>query len=133
VKQAKSAWINDSYWLVMPFKLKDSGVTLKYIGGDKTEDGAAAEKVQLTFDSVGDTPQNMYYVWLSPETQLVSQWAYYPKSDMDKPGFVLPWKNYKPHGKIMLSGDRGQRQLTDIQVFDKLPKSVFESFEKVNL
>jgi len=132
VKQAKSAWINDSYWLVMPFKLKDSGVTLKYIGGDKTEDGATADKVQLTFDSVGDTPQNKYYVWLSPETHLASQWAYYPKSDMDKPSFVLPWKNYKPYGKVLLSGDRGQRQLTDIQVFDKLPKSVFESFDKVN-
>ena len=30
--RAKSIWINDSYWLVMPFKLKDSGVTLKYLG-----------------------------------------------------------------------------------------------------
>ena len=25
----KAHWINDTYWLVMPFKLKDSGVTLK--------------------------------------------------------------------------------------------------------
>ncbi len=85
----------------------------------------------MTFDNVGDTPQNKYFVWLSPETQLVSQWAYYPKADMEKPDFVLPWKNYKSYGKVMLSGDRGQRQLTDIQVFDKLPKSVFESFDKV--
>ncbi len=131
VKQAKSAWINDSYWLLMPYKLKDSGVTLKYMGEETTEDGAAAEKIQMTFENVGDTPQNKYYVWLSPDTKMVTQWAYYPKADMDKPGFVLPWKNYKPYGKVMISGDRGQRQLTDIQVFDKLPKSVFESFDKV--
>ena len=29
-------WINDLYWLVMPFKLKDSGVTLKCLGEDTT-------------------------------------------------------------------------------------------------
>ncbi|MPR33361.1 DUF6503 family protein [Salmonirosea aquatica] len=133
VKQGKSAWINDAYWLVMPYKLKDSGVTLKYIGEDKTEDGTAAEKIQMTFDGVGDTPQNKYYVWFNPDSHLVTQWAYYAKADNEKPNFVLPWKTYKPYGKIMLSGDRGQRQLTDIQVFDKLPKSVFESFEKPTL
>lgn len=133
VKQGKSAWINDAYWLVMPYKMKDSGVTLKYMGEDKTEDGAAAEKIQMTFDNVGDTPQNKYYVWLSPDSHLVTQWAYYAKGDSEKPNFILPWKTYKPYGKIMLTGDRGQRQLTDIQVFDKLPKSVFESFEKPSL
>ncbi len=133
VKQGKSAWINDAYWLVMPYKLKDSGVTLKYIGEEKTEEGANAEKIQLTFDGVGDTPQNKYYVWFSTDSHLVTQWAYYAKADGEKSNFTLPWKTYKPYGKIMLSGDRGQRQLTDIQVFDKLPKSVFESFEKVSL
>ena len=31
LKRAKSIWSSDSYWLVMPFKLKDNGVTLKYL------------------------------------------------------------------------------------------------------
>jgi len=133
VKQGKSAWINDSYWLVMPYKLKDSGVTLKYIGPDKTEEGASAEKIQMTFEGVGDTPQNKYYIWISPESHLVTQWAYYAKADNEKANFTMPWKSYQPYGKIMLSGDRGQRKLTEIQVFDKLPKSVFDSFEKPSL
>ena len=34
------AWINDSYWLVMPYKLKDSGDTLKYVVERETERGA---------------------------------------------------------------------------------------------
>ncbi len=133
VKQGKSAWINDAYWLLMPYKLKDSGVTLKYMGMDKTEEGADAEKVQLTFENVGDTPQNKYHVWISPESHMVTQWAYFAKADNEKANFVLPWKNYKQHGKIMLSGDRGPRQITEIQVFDNLPKAVFESFEKPSL
>ncbi len=31
LKKGKSMWINDAYWLVMPYKLKDSGITLKSI------------------------------------------------------------------------------------------------------
>ena len=48
-KRAESLWINDSYWLVMPFKLKDSGVTLSYIGEDTTQAGVPADVLQLTF------------------------------------------------------------------------------------
>ncbi|GAB2784229.1 hypothetical protein GCM10027275_30460 [Rhabdobacter roseus] len=130
VEQGKSAWINDAYWLVMPYKLKDSGVTLRYLGHEPTEDGAKAEKIQLTFEKVGNTPQNKYYVWVSPETHLVTQWAYFSEAGNEKPNFIMPWKSYKKYGKILLSGDRGQRQLTEIQVFDKLPTQVFNSFEK---
>lgn len=133
VGQAKSAWINDSYWLLMPYKLKDSGVTLKYIGPEKTEEGFEAEKIQLTFENVGDTPQNKYYVWISPVSHMVIQWAYFAKADNEKPNFITPWKSYTKQGKVMISGDRGQRQITDIAVFSKLPESVFESFEKPTL
>ncbi len=34
------AWINDSYWLVMPYKLKDSGVTLSYRGVEAAADSS---------------------------------------------------------------------------------------------
>ena len=36
LQKGKEIWINDAYWLVMPFKLKDSGVTLKYLGRKTT-------------------------------------------------------------------------------------------------
>ena len=42
IQRANSIWINDSYWLAMPFKLKDSGVALKYLGKDTTQAGAPA-------------------------------------------------------------------------------------------
>mgnify|MGYP000707661607 FL=1 len=41
------AWINDAYWLVMPYKLKDSGVTLKYVGEGATEVGEMADVLAL--------------------------------------------------------------------------------------
>ena len=38
LEKGKNMWINDSYWLVMPYKLKDSGVTLKYVGEEENEE-----------------------------------------------------------------------------------------------
>ena len=49
----ESAWINDSYWVFMPYKLKDSGVTLEYAGGDEMLDGRASQGLQLTVEEVG--------------------------------------------------------------------------------
>jgi hypothetical protein len=130
LKSAKSGWINDSYWLVMPYKLKDSGVTLKYLGEEKTQDNKDADVIQLTFKSVGDTPNNKYKVWVDKQTNLVWQWAYFPKADAEKPGFVRPWTDYQKMGKIMLSGERGDRDLTDIQVMDKIPSEILTDFKR---
>lgn len=132
-KRGMSWWINDAYWLVMPFKLKDSGVTLKYLGQDTTIAGKMAEVLQLTFEAVGNTPQNKYLVYVDPETKLVSQWDFFTNATDDKARFALPWKNYNPHGSILLSGDRGERQLTDIAVLDEVPVSAFTSFDPVDL
>ena len=129
VNRAKSAWINDSYWLVMPFKLKDSGVTLRYFGEGETEGGKAADIVQLTFEKIGLTPQNIYEVWIDTESKLVSQWAYYPDSSASEPRFVTPWDNYQEYGEILLSGNRGDYEIGDISVFDEVPAEIFENHE----
>lgn len=133
VDRGKSIWINDSYWLVMPYKLKDSGVTLKYTGEDTTQNGSLADKLNLTFEGVGNTPQNMYNVWVDKESKLVTQWSYYPTADAAEPRFINPWEEWKKQGAIMLSGSRGQRQISDIMVFDELPESVYKNHEKPDL
>lgn len=129
IKKAEEIWINDSYWLVMPFKLKDPGVTLKYIGKEKTAENKEAEVLEMTFANVGVTPDNKYKIYIDPVTNLVAQWAYYKKYNDEKPGFIRPWGDYKPFGKILLSGERGDRDLTDIHVYGSLPESIYNSFE----
>jgi plasmid maintenance system killer protein len=123
--QAKSIWINDAYWVFMPFKLKDSGVTLKYLGTDTTQAGQAADLLQLTFENVGDTPQNKYHIWVSQEERLVRQWAYFNEATEEEPRFTLPWDDYTQHGKLLLSGNRGERQITGIKVMDEVPPEAF--------
>lgn len=124
-ERAVSMWINDAYWLFMPFKLKDSGVTLKYLREDVTLTGGHAHVLGLTFREVGVTPDNRYEVYVDKGTNLVTQWVFYRNYDDEAPGFVTPWAGYAPHGNLMLGGDRGERQITHIAVPDSIPDIAF--------
>lgn len=127
--RAKSIWINDSYWLVMPFKLKDTGVTLKYLGEDTTLTGLTANVLELTFDNVGDTPDNKYRVYVDLEDNLVKQWAYYKDASQDSASQIWPMDNYKKYGNILLSADRSdEKGPRDVRVDEKLPEEIFTEF-----
>ncbi|MDA0708738.1 MAG: hypothetical protein O3B73_00845 [bacterium] len=133
------SWVNDSYWLIMPYKLKDSGVTLKYTGEEALTDGSPTQVLTLTFENVGVTPQNMYHVYVDKATHLVAVWAFYPKASDPEPRFRGPWENWAIHGKIMIADGHGldrngePRRHTDIAVFDALPDAVFHSPEAVDM
>ena len=131
-------WVNSSYWLIMPYKLKDSGVTLHYQGEGTMEDGRAAEIIGLTFENVGFTPQNRYDVYVDKETMLVGQWSYYRNASDAEPQFTRPWKNWQKHGAVMLSDHRGEGRngpfiLPHVGVYDTLPASVFEDPARLDL
>ena len=83
-------------------------------------------KLQLTFEEVGDTPENKYWVMVDNDTNLVSEWSFFTRFDDESPRFTTPWADYKKYGDILLSGNRGRGQLTDIAVFETVPASVFE-------
>jgi len=129
VQRGVSIWINDSYWLVMPFKLRDPGVTLRYLGEEALPDGTNTEVLQLTFEDVGDTPENKYKVFVDKASQLVVRWDYFAKASDTEPRISNPWSDYKRYGKILLSGERGRGKMGDIAVWQELPKEVFTSFE----
>lgn len=128
LEEAKNMWINDAYWLVMPYKLKDSGVTLKHISESNTQTGEAADVLQLTFSGVGKTPENKYHVFVDKDSHLVTQWSYFKEAGQAEPDFTTPWQNYQKYGGILLSGDRGERKLTDISVKETMPEAVFTTF-----
>lgn len=132
LEKGKNFWINDSYWFIMPYKLKDPGVTLKYIGEDKV-DGKKADVVQLTFEEVGTTPENKYLVYVDQDSKLVTQWAYFKNADQEEPNFVTSWKNYKQYDNILLSSTRGDVEIKNISVHNSLPKEVYNSFEPTSL
>ncbi len=130
VSTAKSIWINDSYWLVMPFKLKDSGVTLKYLREDTTAIGEMAHVLQLSFQEVGDTPNNKYEVFITEKDSLVKQWSYFAEASQDSASAIWPWDNYKEYNGLMLSADRSDNKGPhDVKIFDEFSDEAFESLD----
>ncbi len=126
LSKAVSAWINDSYWLFMPYKLKDPGVQLLYLGIDTTAKGLSTHVLQLTFEGVGETPHNKYHVYVDTQDYLVRQWDYFRHYNDTVPTLRTPWANWQWYGPVRLASDRGTRQLTEIAVYDTFPKGVFK-------
>lgn len=120
-----ATWANNSWWLLMPFKMKDSGVKLLYKGPGRTMQGKPAQVVQMTFENVGVTPDNRYELYISPGTYLVEEWAFYRSATDAVPAFRRRWADYRPYGPILLATDRtdGQdgRRLSNLAVLTKLP------------
>ena len=125
--RGESMWINDSYWMFMPYKLKDSGVTLKYVGESPLPDGREADVLELTFHNVGRTPENKYHVSVSQERHLVEQWSFFGNADDPEPRFTNPWGNWQRYGAILLSDNRGDSGHSDLAVFETLPSDVYSS------
>ena len=128
MERGESVWINDAYWLVLPFKLKDTGVTLKYMGRDTTQEGTPSEVLQLTYKNIGKTPNNKYLVYVDQQQHLINQWDYYPNATDTLPRFQIPWKEYQQFGPIKLSGNRGKNALTEIKVLEEIPAGLFSAF-----
>ena len=119
-------WVNDSYWMFMPYKLLDPGVTLRHTGERELEDGRLADVLDLTFgEGVGYTPENRYEVFVARDSGLVEQWSFFAEADAPEPQFTMPWAAWRKFGHIWLATDHGQQKDWDIAVHAVLPRSVF--------
>ena len=131
VGRLPAIWNINSWWLLMPFKLKDSGVTLTYKGPVKTMAGQPADLLQMTFKNVGTTPQNRYEVLVGSATGLVEEWAYFPNATDAQPAFRRTWSNYTRQGQILLATNRDEAtkpaHFNDIATAQTLPAGVMTS------
>ena len=96
---AHGQWINDSYWFLMPYKLRDPGVTLKYDGEVKGPAGAVEDKVGLSFDNVGMTPGDRYWVYVDRKSHRIVRWDHLLQGDPPPP---TPWTldDWETHGGL---------------------------------
>ena len=97
-------WVNDTYWLLMPYKMRDPGVVLTLAGTEKKGEDAW-DKVLLTFEGVGLTPKDRYWVFVNAKTGLVDRWEFVLKGEKVPPT-PFEWKGWKACGRIQLADDR---------------------------
>ncbi len=139
LERAYGAWVNDTYWLLMPYKLLDPGVHLAS-DGEEEIDGAVYDKLLLTFDQVGLTPGDRYWAYVSRESGLVERWAFHLQGwEADREPSHWRWLDWQRYGRILLSprrvnaADGEERKLSDIAVFDHLDDAVFASPDPVEM
>jgi plastocyanin len=98
-KAGYARWVNDSYWLLAPLKIRDRGVNVE-AGGPKDLNGVTYETVRLKFDSVGLTPTDQYIFYIDPKTKLPVAWDYVPESGK---GMQATWEKFQSFGGLNLA------------------------------
>lgn len=126
---AHRSFINDSYWFVMPYKWTDPGVNLEYLGEETDDDGRDWEVVQLSFDDVGLTPQNMYRAWIDAESGLMERWQFISEEGAEPS--PSEWTDWQFFGPIQLATRRiqdGNPRITfeNIRVEEEVPAEAFQ-------
>jgi hypothetical protein len=124
--------INDTYWLFMPFKMKDPGVRLRYDGGIP-ENKPVYDKVQMTFDEgIGLTSKDRYWIYVNRADHMIERWSYVLQGQgASTSPTAWQWVDWTTVGGIKVSTRRTQDGgevdivLENVQAFDSLPDTVF--------
>jgi len=131
--EAYEAWINDTYWLLMPYKMKDPGVHLRD-AGEEAIDGRIYDRVLLTFDAVGLTPGDRYWAYINRVSHLMDRWSYLLQDDPPKSApTVWDWRGWRRYGGILLAPEKvsvrkeGSVRIVHpiLEVLDTVPSDYF--------
>lgn len=95
-------FINDTYWLLAPWKVFDPGVNREYAGEKTGPEGALCDVIRLSFEDVGLTPKDVYWLWVTREGRRMVQWQYVLGGAQEEPTTAL-WKDWRTFGGIALS------------------------------
>ena len=71
-KEAFARWTDDTFWLLAPLKLRDSGVKVTY-GGEFEEDDKKYPVLHVSFNNSGLTLADRYNFYVDPDTHLLGQ------------------------------------------------------------
>ncbi|WP_263784289.1 hypothetical protein [Salinibacter grassmerensis] len=105
LEEAYGRFVNDTYWLLAPLKAFDPGVNRTYVPDSSTADH---DVLHLTFDEVGRTPGDQYWLYVSTETGRLDRWAYHLQGmPEDAPPQFYDWTQYRelsaPGGTVRLA------------------------------
>jgi hypothetical protein len=117
------AYINDSYWLLAPFKVFDPGVSVGDGGVEKGPNGEPCDVLTLSFENVGLTPKDHYWLYVNQKSHLVDQWKYVLGGE-NKPPTAWAWSDWKTVGPIQLASMRKGLTKPNVIRFENLKVSL---------
>jgi hypothetical protein len=95
IQRGKALWVNDTYWMLMPYKLRDPGVILG-MDEPRTIDGRLCDRLTLRFEGVGLTPGDRYWVDVERATRRVCGWEMLLQGQ-EPPPVRYTWERWESH------------------------------------
>ncbi|TPW06427.1 MAG: hypothetical protein FD129_2672, partial [bacterium] len=107
LKRAYTLFINDTYWLLMPFKLDDDGVHV-ILDGEAVVNGFTCDRLKVTFDKVGLTPGDTYWAYVDRESHRMIRWGLILEDEAGPAATesLWDWNAWQPVGPLALPSDR---------------------------
>jgi hypothetical protein len=132
LNRAYGRYINDTYWMLAPTKVFDEGVTRTLMpdSSDGTND-----VIRLSFQEVGLTPGDQYWLYVDRESGKLQQWAFILQNNQTGIASYFDWTDYKelkaPRGTVRISTRKqspaGAALLTDrLEAPRSVPDGMFE-------
>jgi len=126
--------LNDVFWLLMQFKMRDQAVKRIYVGSRDDACGHTWDIVQPSFESgFGYSPNDLYRVWVNRDTGLIESWDMkLAGSPADEGPVTVMFRDYRRVGGLLISARReipSKKQnvrLEELQVLPEPPKGAFE-------
>ena len=133
-RTADSLWVNDSTWLLLPFKLRDPGARLAY-GGTKNEAAKTWDVIEVAFDPLPLAPRGRYQLYLERTTGMLERTALVDAAGISTATYE--WLGWRIFGGVLLAGERravgtGTAILfPQLAVLDAFPAGTFTAPEAV--
>ena len=126
--EANGSFVNDGYWLLAPLKVLDGGV----VRAVDRETGA--DRLALTFDGVGLTPGDRYWIDVEPVTGSMTGWSYVLESGNEGAWeWTDPITLQGPDGPVVLARTKVSRDgeaviITDPEALGEIDEAEFTDF-----
>ncbi len=115
---AYSRFTSDTYWLLLPFKLKDAGARLEY-RGVKQINAAHYEVLHLSFsDDVGLTPENEFEIFIDPATWEIRRWEFFEHPEAE--ARIAWWEKWQSFGGLRLATQRRLEESDRVLSFEEI-------------
>ncbi len=133
---------NETYWLLMPWKMMDPGAYREYVG-EKVIAGQTYDVVRISFDKSKGMAGDQFWAYLNRRTGLMDRFAYFLEDFEGEATLenasVWVWKDWETIGGVKLARERtmvtapkepyktGQVRYPLLTFLDKVDERVFDS------